>query len=235
MEESEYIIKTIQSARGTLGLLPKEFQRLKKESEQQIDQICERAGISGEIQTIKDNLEKFRTKLQSQVDALQGQISVLESIHTMYHLAPIPHGVTHMFGVALKDLDPYVRLRVMGGWDDHTWGDFITSLGGDPRLSVNEWVGKPVTQVPQVPQVPPVEEDIEPSVYDFMDATPSPSVPIKGPVNNYTEDTDEEEEEYQRVMEEELRGFEQRVEAGTATAADLEAIKALSILAKSRR
>jgi hypothetical protein len=234
MEESEYIIKTIQSARGTLGLLPKEFQRLKKESEQQIDQICERAGISGEIQTIKDNLEKFRTKLQSQVDALQGQISVLESIHTMYHLAPIPHGVTHMFGVALKDLDPYVRLRVMGGWDDHTWGDFITGLGGDPRLSVNEWIGKPVIQVPQVP---PVEEDIEPSLYDFMDATPSPSVPVK---NNYAEDTgdtdeDEDEEEYQRVMEEELRGFEQRVEEGTATVADLEAIKALSILAKSRR
>jgi len=177
MEETEYLKSAILSAKESLTLLPTEFQRLKRESERLIDQICERAGITGEIQAVKDDLEKARTKLQSQADILQGQISALESVYSRFHSVPVVRPSSPVYN-------------------------------------------------------PPVEPYIEESVYDAH-VEPSVIEEIEEPDEVIEEGTDDDE--YLRVMEEELKEFESRVANGTASEQDLEAIKALSALAQFKR
>lgn len=149
MKESEYIQKAIEAARQELGGLNEKFAAFKRKTERQIDEICEEAGIMSQVQNLRDSIERNQKAIQSRADQLQGRIQVLEHLHTHYHLAPIPEGVTHMYGIELAPLDPNTRLAVMHGQEDPSWEETIAALGGDPKRK--EWDG---TETPPEPEIP---------------------------------------------------------------------------------
>lgn len=133
MKENEFIEDHLAKARDALAQLPKKYARLKREADRNIDILCEKAGIMDEVQAVRDSLEQQKTRIQTQADQLQGQIAALESIFNRYHLAPIPEGVTHMYGIDLRPLDAPTRLRVMHGQSDPSWEETIRILGGNPH------------------------------------------------------------------------------------------------------
>ena len=139
MRESEFIEILLQQNRDTLAEIPKKWAQAKRDLEREIDDLISSAGIMHEVQRLRDQLEANQKALQSQADKLQGQNALLETLHTKFHLAPIPDGVTHMYGIELAPLDPETRLRVMGGQNGPSWAETITVLGGDPERP--EWDG----------------------------------------------------------------------------------------------
>lgn len=139
MRESEFIEILLQQNRDTLAEIPKKWAQAKRDLEREIDDLISSAGIMHEVQRLRDQLEANQKALQSQADKLQGQNALLETLHTKFHLAPIPDGVTHMYGIELAPLDPETRLRVMGGQSGPSWAETITVLGGDPERP--EWDG----------------------------------------------------------------------------------------------
>ena len=133
MKEPDYIKQTIDGARNELSGLNEKFASFKRGADRQIDELCEEAGIMGKVQAIRDSVTKHQKATQSRADKLQGIIQALEHIYNRYHLAPIPEGVTHMYGIELASLDPDTRLKVMHGHSDPSWEETITVLGGDPK------------------------------------------------------------------------------------------------------
>ena len=132
MTEIEFIEAALQQYREALGKLPEKFKASQREADRKEAHLCEEAGIMGEVQAVRDSLNTAQKQIQSQADVLQGRIGVLEEIHNQFYLAPIPEGVTHMYGIELAPLDPTTRLMVMHGQEADTWQDTILSLEGDP-------------------------------------------------------------------------------------------------------
>jgi len=139
MKENEFIETLLKKNRDALAEIPKKWAQAKRTLEREIDDLISSAGIMDEVQRLRDQLESTQKALQSQADKLQGQNLVLETLHKKYHLAPIPDGVTHMYGIELAPLDPETRLRVMHGQAEPSWAETIQILGGDPERP--DWDG----------------------------------------------------------------------------------------------
>ena len=139
MEEPEFIEKTIESARKRLSEIPQQFRKLKRDASTKTDRILSDAGVIDAVKNIEKSLEDAQRGLQSEADTIKGQIQALEAIHKHFHHAPIPQGVTHMYGIELAPLDPETRLRVMHGQDAPSWEETIITLGGDPEFK--DWDG----------------------------------------------------------------------------------------------
>jgi len=137
--EAEYITDQINQCREALASLPEKFANAERESDRKIDLLCEEAGIMGAVQQQRNALKSIQKNIQSQADLLSGRISALEGLFKQFHLAPIPDGITHMYGIELAPLDPDTRLRVMHGQDAPAWAQTITTLGGDPEFK--DWDG----------------------------------------------------------------------------------------------
>ena len=133
MEEPKFIENTIESARKRLSEIPQQFRKLKRNASTKTDQILAEAGIIDAVRNIEKSLEDAQRSLQSEADVIKGQIQALEAVHKHFHQAPIPQGVTHMYGIELAPLDPETRLRVMHGQEAPSWEETINLLGGDPE------------------------------------------------------------------------------------------------------
>ena len=200
MTEIEFIEAALQQYREALGKLPEKFKASQREADRQEAHLCENAGIMGEVQVVRDNLKMAQKQIQSQADVLQGRIGVLEEIHNQFYLAPIPEGVTHMYGIELAPLDPTTRLIVMEGQEGPTWQDTILSLGGDPTTPGEKpHFEPPVLSAPQ-PDLSVVEEMLSEQWGEMIDG-PEP------------DDT--------ALDEIELSEIEARIESGEATQEDL--------------
>jgi len=140
MEEPEFIEKAIESARVRLSEIPQQFRNLKREANSRTDQVLAEAGVIDEVKSIERSLEDAQRVLQSEADVLKGQIQALEAVHNRFHQAPIPQGVTHMYGIELGPLDPQTRLMVMNGQEAPSWEETISVLGGDPNRP--DWDGE---------------------------------------------------------------------------------------------
>ena len=137
--EAEYITDQINQCREALASLPEKFANAERENDRKIELLCEEAGIMGAVQQQRNALKSIQKNIQSQADLLSGRISALEGLFKQFHLAPIPDGITHMYGIELAPLDPDTRLRVMHGQDAPAWAQTITTLGGDPEFK--DWDG----------------------------------------------------------------------------------------------
>ena len=130
--ESDYIQELLKQLNEALSLIPEQFAKIQRQADREIDVLCEEAGIMGKVKAIRDSVESNKKRLQSQADNIQGRMVVLKDIHDKYHLAPIPDGVTHMYGIRLESLDPMSRLKLMHGkLEDEGWLEMIQVLGGD--------------------------------------------------------------------------------------------------------
>lgn len=139
MEEPEFIEKAIEKARKRLAEIPQQFRKLKRDASARTDQVLVEAGVIDTVKSIEKSLEDAQKKLQSEADVLRGQIQALEVVHKHFHQAPVPQGVTHMYGIELASLDPETRLRVMHGQEAPAWEETINILGGDPERP--DWDG----------------------------------------------------------------------------------------------
>ena len=139
MEEPEFIEKAMESARGRLSDIPQQFRKLKRDAKSRTDQILAEAGVIDAVKDIEKSLEDAQKSLQSEADTLKGQIQALEAVLNRFHQAPIPQGVTHMYGIELSPLDPQTRVMVMHGQEAPSWEETITVLGGNPNRP--DWDG----------------------------------------------------------------------------------------------
>ena len=177
-DQAEHIKQQLEELRAGLQTLPGQFARLKRDADRQIDALCEEAGIMGEVEAVRNTLESNQKKIQTQADFIQGKIQGLEEIFHQYHYAPIPEGVTHMYGIELEPLDPETRLRVMGGNPETPgWLETIGVLGGDPDRK--DWDG-----------TEDIEEPVDVVVSPTRLVPPSPSY-----VEDYEEEDDEEDDD----------------------------------------
>jgi len=221
MNEPEFITTSLAQYREALAQLPAQFAAAQRQSDRKIDLLCEGAGIMGEVQAERDSLTNIQKQIQKQADLLSGRIHMLEEIHKQFYLAPIPDGVTHMYGIELAPLDPETRLKVMHGKDADDWEEVINALGGDPEFP--DWDGTweeeeaeeesddlPVEQIQPTP--PPVDCSVlgDTSLIDAITGAGDP------------EEDDEPEPEDADLDEIELAEIEARIDDGTATAEDLQ-------------
>lgn len=137
MNQSEYVEAKLKEAEERLGSLPGLFAEVKARYESQIETLLSDAGILESVRTIEGEIEKSQAKIQNRADVLQEQLKFLRDFHHKFLLAPIPEGVTHMYGIELAPLDPETRLRVMHGQDGPAWLETIQALGGDPKADLS--------------------------------------------------------------------------------------------------
>lgn len=227
MKETEFIEAALAQYREALSQLPEQFAAAQRKADRQIDLLCEEAGIMGKVQAERDSLTNAQKQVQQTADLLSGRINMLEEIHKQFHLAPIPEGVTHMYGIELAPLDPDTRLKVMHGQEDPTWHEAITTLGGDPDFP--DWDGTYEDEED--------EEDDDPSEGDLPVEQVEATVQRMPPATDYAvfEGTDiieaitgagdpEVEPEDSDLDDIELAEIESRIEAGTATQEDMERV-----------
>lgn len=130
--EADYIQESLDQLNEALSQIPEQYAKIQRQADREIDLLCEEAGIMGKVKGIRDTLEASKKRLQSQADSIQGRMHVLKDIHEKYHVAPIPEGMTHMYGIRLDALDPMSRLKLMNGkLEDEGWLEMIQVLGGD--------------------------------------------------------------------------------------------------------
>ena len=142
MDEATFITASLKGLREELSKIPEVYKRVARDTQREIDSLCEEAGILGAIRQKEESLKDRQQKLQSKADLISGKISALEALFRKFHLAPIPEGITHMYGLELAPLDPETRLIVMHGHNneaDVSWIETVTVLGGDP--SRRDWDG----------------------------------------------------------------------------------------------
>jgi len=225
--EAEYITNQLNQCREVLASLPEKFAAAERESDRKIDLLCEEAGIMGAVQQHRSALKGLQKSIQSQADAVSGRMVALEELHKQFHLAPIPEGITHMYGIELAPLDPDTRLRVMHGQEAPAWAQTITTLGGDPEFK--DWDGTyedeeeeseedesdPVLPSPPVAHttmVQPMPPAIDYAMFEGSDLVGT----ITGAGDPEDEPGDEDLDDI------ELAEIESRIESGTATPEDLE-------------
>jgi hypothetical protein len=160
--EADYIQESLNQLNEALSRIPEQYAKIQREADRQIDLLCEEAGIMGRVKAIRDAKETNQKRLQSQADSIQGRMHVLKDIHEKYHVAPIPDGMTHMYGIRLESLDPMSRLKLMNGkLEDEGWAEMIQVLGGDHTR--RDWDGTEPTP-PALERTsrpaPPEERDI---------------------------------------------------------------------------
>lgn len=147
--KQDYIQAEIQKYSASLQQIPKMFKQRKRETERQIDALCEKAGILDQIEQLRESLEKQKTQLQSQADMLNGRVQQLREIEKQFFYAPIPDGVTHMYGLELEKLDPETRLLVLNGNPET-----IQALGGtlkeEKETVIPEFVPEPEPEVEEL-------------------------------------------------------------------------------------
>lgn len=226
MQEAEFIQAALTSYREALSLLPKQFAAAQRKTDRQIDLLCEEAGIMGRVQAERDALTNTQKHIQQQADLLSGRINMLEEIHRQFYLAPIPDGVTHKYGIALADLDPETRLKVMHGQEADDWKETITALGGDPDFP--DWDG---TWEPEEDKVDEHKETEPPKPPPSSDRRPAWVVADWQTMLDPAED-DEPGPRNSDLDEIELAEIESRIESGNATKEDLQ--RATEMLARTR-
>jgi hypothetical protein len=170
--ENQYLSESLTMLREALTKLPEQYATAKRTTERQIDELCEKAGIMSEVESLRNNLEATQKQIQKNADLISGRIQALEEIFNRYHYAPIPKGMTHMYGIELEPLDPETRLRVMEGNPEiEGWLEAIAVLGGDPNR--RDWDGteepKDVAPTRLVPPSTYVEEADETGHYFLED------------------------------------------------------------------
>lgn len=209
MKENEFIEDHLGKAREALSVLPKQYARLKREADRSIDMLCEKAGIMDEVQVIRDTLEQQKVRIQSQADKLQGQVAALETLFNRYHLAPIPDGVTHMYGINLLNLDPQTRLKVMHGQGDPTWEETIRVLGGSLPPAIQEpAIQEPVVQV----QPPRMELSSRPGSAESRDIRRLlPTLEIEDDEESWEDEEDSEDSEDEKAILDEIEALEEKV------------------------
>lgn len=142
MNQIDYINDLIEQCQDALNDLPEQYARAKRDSDREIDALCEEAGIMSKVEEHRNQLKAVKQKIQGHADNLAGRLVVLKDIRERFLLAPIPEGVTHMHGIELYKLDSQTRLRVMHG--DPTlpgWLETINALGGvytPPAIEADE-------------------------------------------------------------------------------------------------
>jgi len=151
MPEAEYLRKLLEQTREEVASIPNQFAAFKRKADRKIDDLCEQAGILNDVEAVRDSIEAAKRQFQTQADNLQGRILVLQNVYDKYHVAPIPEGVTHMYGIELESLAPMSRLKLMKGQSDPSWRDMVVTLGGDPDRP--DWDG--TDPEPSVPDEPP--------------------------------------------------------------------------------
>lgn len=220
MTEAEFITAALKQYREALTALPEQFAAAQRASDRKIDALCEQAGIMGAVQGERDALKAAQKKIQQQADLLSGRINMLEEIHKEFHLAPIPDGVTHMYGIELAPLDPVTRLKVMHGQEDDSWEEVINTLGGDPKFP--DWDGTWEEETEEESDALPVEQ-VQP-------ATPPADCSVLGDTSlidaimgaGDPQEDDEPEPKDTDLDEIELAEIEARIDDGTATTEDLQ-------------
>lgn len=228
MNEAEFIQAALASYREALSLLPEQFAAAQRKTDRQIDLLCEEAGIMGKVQAERDALTNMQKQIQQQADLLAGRINMLDEIHKQFYLAPIPDGVTHMYGIELAEIDPETRLKVMHGQEADDWKDTITALGGDPDFP--DWDGT-------WEEAEEEEAEEEPKVDEYKETEPPPPPPPPAVADWQTildlaPAEDEPGPEDADLDEIELAEIESRIEDGTATEEDLQ--RATEMLARTR-
>jgi hypothetical protein len=227
--ESEYITDQLAQCRELLGTLPEQFAVAERENTRQIDLLCEAAGIMGAVQQHRNALKSTQKEIQSQADVLSGRINALDELNKQFHLAPIPDGVTHMYGIELAPLDPETRLKVMHGQEGASWAESITTLGGDPEFK--DWDGTYEDEEDDEDEEENEDDPVLPPV-----PPPATAQPVPPPIDYAMfEGTDlvgiitgaggpEEEPEDEDLDDIELAEIESRIEDDTATQEDLERV-----------
>ena len=137
----DFIEENLEKYRAEIADLPELYQKKKRQIEGKIDAVCEEAGILTIIENLRKEIETVKTAIQQKADILSGRIKMLEEIHKEFFYAPIPEGVTHMYGIELKSLEPETRLLVLGGNNET-----IQMLGGklEPEEPEEEIIETPV-------------------------------------------------------------------------------------------
>jgi hypothetical protein len=218
MTEAEFIQEQLSQYREALTALPEKFAAAERENTRQIDLLCEKAGIMGEVQQHRNALKSTQKEIQSQADLLSGRIGMLDELHKQFHLAPIPDGVTHMYGIELAPLDPNTRLVVMHGQENPAWTETITTLGGDPEFK--DWDGTYEDEdeedegEPDLVQPAPVPPAIDYAMFEGTD--------LIGIITGESEPEGEPEDG--DLDDIELAEIESRIEEGTATQEDLDRV-----------
>ena len=241
-KEADFINESLLAHRQSLGEIPQRFQALQRECDRQIDLLCETAGIMGEVQGIKDQLKTAQKQMQSQADQLQGQIGALSLVYQKFHEAPIPEGVTHMYGIALEPLDNTTRLMVMHGQEGPNWEETIRQLGGDPEHP--EWdgtyeeEGEDNEDSPQYEEDPFIddlivavsgahEEDDEEDDEEEDDIVHALFAPKTSPLDDILEDLPTSPSPIAKIADE-ISEIEQKLEEGTASDEDLTRVNELT-------
>lgn len=211
--EAEFIQSALAQYREALDALPSQFQVLHRQCDRQIDLLCEEAGIMGEIQGLRDSLTASQKKLQTQADLRQGQISALALVFDKYHFAPIPEGVTHLYGIELEPLDGETRLRVMHGnmpgqEEAPGWRDTILTLGGDPEA--RDWDGTYEEE----------EDDEEDEDNDIISAIFAPQEESAPALEELLEEAPPAESAISQIADE-ISRIEEKLEEGAASDDDL--------------
>ena len=170
--EAEYIQESLNQLNEALSQIPEQYAKIQREADRQIDLLCEEAGIMGRVKAIRDAKETNQKRFQSQADSIQGRMHVLKDIHEKYHVAPIPDGVTHMYGIRLESIDPMSRLKLMHGkLEDEGWVEMIQVLGGDHTR--RDWDGTE----PTPPALEPTSRPAPPEERDIREPLPEPNPP----------------------------------------------------------
>lgn len=133
MKQAEYVEAQLKELQAELESLPGLYEETKAQYGNKITLLLTNAGIADQVRLLEEAIEGAKVKIQNRADVLQGQLKVLRDIHYKFLLAPIPQGVTHMYGIELEPLDPETRLKVMHGQDSPGWLETISTLGGDPN------------------------------------------------------------------------------------------------------
>lgn len=233
-KENDFITENLQRCRQHLAEIPGRFQSLQRECDRKIDMLCEQAGIMGEVQGLRDQLTAAQKNMQSQADQLQGQIAAFTLIFQNFHEAPIPEGVTHMYGIELEPLDNTNRLIVMHGQEGENWADTVRALGGDPERP--DW--NPAEEADDDP--PQYEED--PFIDELMvavahtadeedeeddDIVHSLFASKKTPLDDIFEDPPPTSGPIAQIADE-ISAIEQKLEEGTASDHDLARVNELT-------
>ncbi len=136
MSLEQHVDTLLKGLQEELHSLPGLFAEVKAQYENQIESTLLAAGVLETVRAAESEIEKAKVKIQTRADVIKGQVQVLQEIHHKFLMAPIPEGVTHMYGIELAPLDPETRLRVMHGQDGPAWLETIQTLGGDPKADL---------------------------------------------------------------------------------------------------
>ena len=217
--EAEFIRQALAEEQEKLTQIPIQFRAAQRATDREIDALCEEAGILDKVQTLRERMENAQKALQTQADLASGKTQVLKTLLETYHLAPLPPGVTHMYGIDLRPLEWQTRLNIMSSTDGTDWEQAVRALGGDPER--RDWDG--------------TEETVDEAIIEE-----EPALPPNGPttINDLYElegllhnegDLDPTPEE---TVLAEIEEIENRIEEGSATDEDLVRVRTLMVAAQ---